>query len=252
MKSPPLPPSRQAFLEWYHVTTLGQTLRTIEASYLQATLKLTYNQKTLQVGYLGSEGLYIDDNFPGDFHLMDREHIGTDAPWSFARADTAFLPVATESIDTIILPHVMEFAGEARFQVLGEVERVLKPEGRLLILSLNPWSLQGLLRYLLRKSTFWQGDFVSSHRLMARLKLLKIDTEFDAAFGASSARIFDRPDTLWTRTCAALSFAYAVKGVKRRYSLIPMEPAWINLPSLATGQLYTKTSRPISVVNRGE
>lgn len=229
---------RQIFLEWYHVTTLGQILQTIEASYLQSSLKLTYNQKTLQVGQLGSEALYIDDDFLGDFTLIDS------APsHSVARRVAAFpgeLPVASNSIDTVILPHVIEFERH-RHQVLREVERVLKPEGRLFLLSLNPWSVHGTLQYLPRKSSFWQGDFVSGHRILDWLSLLNFEAEITAAFAPSASRIVTKPDTPLAKVRAALSFAYAIKATKRRYSLIPIEPSWLAIPSLAPGHMLEKT-----------
>jgi SAM-dependent methyltransferase len=230
--------SRQIFLEWYHVTTLGQILQTIEASYLQAALKLTYNQKTLQVGYLGSESLYIDSDFISDFTLIDSVPPPCTHP-RFISAVASELPIASNSIDTLILPHVIEFESN-RHQVLQEVERILKPEGRLFILGLNPWSLHGIIQYLPRKSSFWRVNFVSSHRLLDWLSLLKFDAEFSAAFAISSAQVFSRPATVWTKTRAALSFAYAIKAIKRRYTLIPIEPGWISVPSLAAGHMFER------------
>ena len=52
------------------------------------------------------------------------------------------LPIATQSIDLVVLPHVLEFADEPH-QILREVDRVLMPEGRLVIVGFNPWSLWG-------------------------------------------------------------------------------------------------------------
>jgi SAM-dependent methyltransferase len=240
MKSTSTPASqlRQSFLEWYHVTTFGQILQTIEASYLQSALKLTFNQKTLQVGRLGSEGLYIDNDFIGDFTVVD-EGAGR-VCGRIVSALAGELPIASSSIDTLILPHILEFESN-RHQVLQEVERVLKPEGRLFILGLNPWSLHGIVQYLPRKVSFWRGNFVSSHRLLDWLSLLKFDAELSAAFSISSNRVLGKPATFSARSSAALSFAYAVKAVKRRYTLIPIEPSWLHVPSLAAGHMFEKT-----------
>lgn len=120
------------------------------------------------------------------------------------------------------------------------MERVLKPEGRLFVLGLNPWSLHGILQYLPQNASFWRTDFISSHRLLDWLSLLKFDAELNAAFSISSSRVFNNPNTVWARTRAALSFAYAIKAIKRRYTLIPIQPNWISLPSLATGHMFEK------------
>ena len=48
------------------------------------------------------------------------------------RCDPQQLPFASASLDLVVLPHVLEFHGHPH-QVLREVERVLIPEGRLLV-----------------------------------------------------------------------------------------------------------------------
>lgn len=53
------------------------------------------------------------------------------------------LPFASESIDLLVLPHVLETSSDPH-QVLREVQRVLVPEGQVVISGFNPWSLWGL------------------------------------------------------------------------------------------------------------
>lgn len=53
------------------------------------------------------------------------------------------LPFASESVDLIVLPHTLETASDPH-QVLREVQRVLVPEGRVIISGFNPWGLWGL------------------------------------------------------------------------------------------------------------
>jgi ubiquinone/menaquinone biosynthesis C-methylase UbiE len=57
--------------------------------------------------------------------------------------DFGELPFATQSLDLVVLPHVLEFAAEPH-QVLREVERVLIPEGQVIICGFNPSSLWGM------------------------------------------------------------------------------------------------------------
>jgi SAM-dependent methyltransferase len=228
---------RQTFLEWYQVTTLGQILQTIEAAYLQSSLKLTYNQKTLQVGFLGSETLYIAEDFSREFVLVDIPPEQHATPAALVTAAPEALPIAGDSVDILILPHVLEFVAD-RHQILREAERVLKPEGRLFILGLNPWSLHGILQSLPRHSSFRRGRCVSSSRVLGWLNLLKFEADLHAAFSLSSSRILGKPDTLWSKARAQLSFAYALKAIKRRYTLIPIEPAWMTMPSLANGHMF--------------
>ena len=46
------------------------------------------------------------------------------------------LPFATHSIDLVVMPHILEFT-EDPHQVLREVERVLVPEGHVVITGFN-------------------------------------------------------------------------------------------------------------------
>jgi SAM-dependent methyltransferase len=85
------------------------------------------------------------------------------------------LPLASASIDLVVLPHVLEFSAEPH-QILREVERVLMPEGQVVISGFNPFSLWGLKRQRRRSSEFpWRGDFISLLRLKDWLKLLGLE-----------------------------------------------------------------------------
>lgn len=53
------------------------------------------------------------------------------------------LPFASQSLDLVVLPHVLEFATDP-YQVLREVDRVLRPEGRMVVTGFNPVSLWGM------------------------------------------------------------------------------------------------------------
>ena len=90
------------------------------------------------------------------------------------------LPFATHSIDLVVMPHILEFASDPH-QVLREVERVLVPEGHVVITGFNPASLWGLRQWGTRlgASPFLprEGHFISLPRIKDWLKLLSFDFE---------------------------------------------------------------------------
>ncbi|MCL1886670.1 MAG: class I SAM-dependent methyltransferase [Betaproteobacteria bacterium] len=91
------------------------------------------------------------------------------------------LPFASQSIDLVILPHVLEFA-ESPHQILREVERVLIPEGKLIISGFNPASLWGM-RQAFGKITGnhflpQYAEFISLSRIKDWLKLLDLETNY--------------------------------------------------------------------------
>jgi SAM-dependent methyltransferase len=92
--------------------------------------------------------------------------------------DFAELPFATQSLDLVVLPHVLEFATEPH-QVLREVERVLRPEGQVIISGFNPASLWGLRQGFgaVTGAHFLPeyAEFITLHRLKDWLKLLSFE-----------------------------------------------------------------------------
>lgn len=82
------------------------------------------------------------------------------------------LALETDSLDLLLLPHVLEFNDDPH-QILREAERVLRPEGELIISGFNPRSLWGARRALgCREGYPWCGQFIALTRLKDWLALL--------------------------------------------------------------------------------
>ena len=232
--SVPSPHPRQLFMEWYHSTPCGKKLRDSEASYLLNSLQLTYYQRILQVGCLGMEQQYIVDEFSRNFALVTDQAIGKACGTNSVLSTMQEWPIACESVDILILPHLIEFEADPH-QVLSEAERVIKPEGRLFILGFNPWNLQGLLPSREQPPSAWNTRFVGIFQIMEWLNLLKFEAEFSAGFGFSPSRSFWEPQSAWQKPIAYLNAAYAVKGIKRTSIPIPTKQAWLSAPELRPG-----------------
>lgn len=89
------------------------------------------------------------------------------------------LPIAPDTVDVLVAPHVLEFSGQPH-AVLREAQRVLIGEGYIVITGFNPWSLCGCWRWLAgwRGRPPWCGRFVSAARLKDWLTLLGFEVEF--------------------------------------------------------------------------
>ncbi|MBK8384349.1 MAG: class I SAM-dependent methyltransferase [Accumulibacter sp.] len=92
--------------------------------------------------------------------------------------DLRQLPFAAHSIDLVVMAHVLEFH-DHQHQILREVERVLIPEGEVLITGFNPLSLWGLRRRLPNcPGGFpWNGHYLSVPRLKDWLQLLGFEVD---------------------------------------------------------------------------
>lgn len=72
------------------------------------------------------------------------------------------LPIASGSVDLVLLPHSLEYIDNPR-QLLAEACRIVKPEGHIVILGFNPYSLWGLKRLLSRRKGMpWKTHFILS------------------------------------------------------------------------------------------
>ncbi|GAB3629835.1 SAM-dependent methyltransferase [Pandoraea terrae] len=90
------------------------------------------------------------------------------------------LPIATASTDLVVLPHVLEFT-ENPHAILREVERILVPEGQVIITGFNNLSLWGAREELgrLAGSPFLPpgADLIAFTRLKDWLKLLSFELD---------------------------------------------------------------------------
>jgi SAM-dependent methyltransferase len=146
------------------------------------------------------------------------------------------LPFPDNSIDLVVLPHTLELARDAH-QTLREVERVLVPEGRVVITGFNPASLWGLRqragharrgvgigRSEAGRSLFLPraGEFLGYWRLRDWMRLLGLEVD-GGSFGCwrpplRSERWLQRwawVDPVGERWWPVLGAVYAVTAVKR-------------------------------------
>ncbi len=91
------------------------------------------------------------------------------------RADFRDLPIESNSVDLMVLPHTLEFSVNPH-QVVREVSRVLRPEGHVVIAGFNPLSLWGLRRSAGGRGEFpWHGHFIRLPRVKDWLALLGLE-----------------------------------------------------------------------------
>ena len=147
--------------------------------------------------------------------------------------DFEALPFPAASVDLVVLPHALELARDPH-QTLREVERVLVPEGRVVITGFNPASLWGLRQragHLRRGLGFGRaqplylpraGEFLGYWRLRDWLRLLSFEVEA-GRFGCwrppfTSERWLDRfawMDRVGDRWWPVLGAVYVLVAVKR-------------------------------------
>jgi SAM-dependent methyltransferase len=151
-------------------------------------------------------------------------------------ADPRHLPLASQSVDLVVLPHVLEFNHDPH-QILREAERVLMPEGQIVIAGFNPLSLWGLKRWLGRKRDDypWCGEFLGLLRLRDWLKLLGFELNggrlgryappFSQTKWLERFAFMEQAGDRWWPICGGV---YVVRAVKRVRGMHLVAPQWKN------------------------
>lgn len=99
------------------------------------------------------------------------------------RCAAAALPLPNNSVDAMVLHHVLEGCGDPRGG-LREAARVLVPGGRLVVCAFNPLSLWGLRRAYagVVPDAFSGTQFLTSFRLLDWLALLGFERQGDVRY----------------------------------------------------------------------
>ncbi len=127
---------------WYQALP-GSMLHTIEMRHLNRYLPRLYGQFALQIG--GLESLVMLERSPIPNKIFLFESFCSNTLGHNLKADLTQLPLAPNSLDLMLLPHVLEFCDDPK-QLLSQCYQALAPFGHLLILSFLPLSLWGLWR----------------------------------------------------------------------------------------------------------
>jgi SAM-dependent methyltransferase len=228
------------------IIALGPWLETPVGSYVRAWEEMRLDQLTadifgfnaMQIGLPQIDALHANrmpHKWLSDTHVPTLTESPQKAPVVIVH-DFAELPFASQSIDLVVLPHVLEFAAEPH-QVLREVERVLIPEGRVIVCGFNPASLWGMRQVTGRMTGSYylprHGEFISLPRLKDWLKLLNMEVD-RGHFGCYAPpcmtdkwltrfRFMEKAGERWWPYLGAV---YMVQAIKRVKGMRLVGPVW--------------------------
>jgi SAM-dependent methyltransferase len=169
------------------------------------------------------------------------------------------LPFPSNSLDLVVLPHTLEMTADAH-HTLREVERVLMPEGRVVIVGFNPTSLWGLCHQLdtigrrvgmtspVMSET---GEFIGPRRLRDWLRLLGFEIE-SGHFGCyrppfASQGWLDRSawwDQAGERWWPVFGSVYVLTAVKRVRAMRLLGPEWTRKRRVGTAPAAVAQRQP--------
>ncbi|TFH08611.1 MAG: methyltransferase domain-containing protein [Nitrosomonadales bacterium] len=211
--------------QWFE-TCLGQYLLEREQSYFDQEVMNVFGYNAMQIGFTQHDFLRTN-RMPLQFCADTKEG-------ATLLAVPDFLPIESNSIDLILLPHVLEFSSNPH-QILREVQRVLVAEGQVIICGFNPRSLWGARQWFgsTKHSFPWNGNFISLPRLKDWLTLL----DFEMTAGRLSCYAPPFSQEKWLRRFKFMEFTgdrwwpisggvYFLQAIKRIHGMRVIKPAW--------------------------
>jgi len=154
-------------------------------------------------------------------------------PGAGLAADPLQLPLASQSVDLVVLPHVLEFHPHPH-EVLREVERVLMPEGHVVISGFNSGSLWRMRQmFTFDRKSPWDAKFIGLLRLREWLRLLGFELN-GGMFGCYAPpfrqsrwlerfAFMEKAGARWWPIAGGI---YVVRAVKRVQGMRLVTPAW--------------------------
>ena len=217
------PPASLA--EWLN-TPLGAYTLARERAWLDAVTPDIFGFHALQLG-LPEFNLLRESRMPNRLIVSPTLHANANVLAQFHE-----LPFEAQSVDLCLLPHTLEFT-ESSHDILREVDRIMRPEGRILIVGFNPWSLYGARRMWSAEAMPWCGQFVSLVRMKDWLSLLGFEPTqgeltcyippVESAVWQSRFAFLDRRGQRWWGVAGGI---YMLEAVKRVQGMRLITPAW--------------------------
>lgn len=241
------PLDRDAALRAWWQSPLGAGLLRAEAELLGEALEDVFGWELLQIGAWGTSRELIGRSRTRRQTVVAplELHAGADV---IGRA--AQLPINSDSMDAVLLPHTLEFASDP-YALVREADRVLTGEGQLLVLGFRPWSAWGL-RARLSRSGFPPGmrRVLSERRVRDWLVLLGYEVVaarlyvFHGPWGGGLSPNDGTGQFLRRGLNPLPAGAYLLKARKRVYTLTPIRPRFREKPAVIGGLVKPTTRTP--------
>lgn len=219
-------PACQALTAWYQ-GPLGQHLLGREQALVDEMLGRRFGYHLLQ---LGCAALELHQRSPMG-HKFAFTPFAEAARGYQAVAETEAIPLASSSVDCVLLHHALDYAAD-QHQLLREITRVLIPGGHVIIVGFNPLSCWGLRNKLVpgRRPAPWHARMLGRVRLGDWLNLLEF--QIDEVRYAEYALPIDAPAAIrysgWMESVASRcnwpsGAVYVIAARKQVLPLIPVQ-----------------------------
>jgi len=236
--------NRDAALSSWWSGSLGAGLLAAESELLREALEDVFGWELLQVGAWGRGRELLGSSRTRRQTVVAPLELGAGVD-VIGRASQ--LPINSDSMDAVLLPHTLEFASDP-YAIVREVDRVLTGEGQLLVLGFAPWSPWGL-RARYSRVGFPPGmrRVLSEKRVRDWLVLLGYEVVssrhylFANPWGSGSHPGEGTGRYLRRGLNPFPAGAYLLKARKRVYTMTPIRPRFREKPAVIGGLVKPTT-----------
>lgn len=232
--------------EWLK-TPLGAALLQQEARVVEEALDGIFGEYCLQLGLWGDKRTFLRFTRTQRCSLIAETAEGEPS----AIAEMHRLPVESDSLDAVLLPHTLDYT-DRQHAILREVDRVLRSNGHVVILGFKPVGLWGLRRLVPGAGMPPGADYlISERRLRDWLQLLDMRIQSASHYffhwplpgnKARGSNKWERRGQAWWPELAA---CYMLTAQKRVSTLTQVRPLWRRKPQVVAGlaEPSTRVSR---------
>jgi SAM-dependent methyltransferase len=228
-------------------SALGVALLQQEARVVEEALDGIFGEEFLQLGLWGENRTFMRYTRTQHCALVAESAQGSPC----IVGDLHRLPVASDSIDAVLLPHTLDFSDRPH-EVLREVDRVLRNDGQIIILGFKPGGLWGLRRLIPGAAMPPGADhLISDRRLKDWLQLLDMRIHgvtryfFRWPLTGNKAGRTNKWEPRGQAWWPELAACYMLSAQKRVSPMTPVRPLWRRKPKVVAGltEPSTRVSR---------
>lgn len=225
----------------------GQALLATEARLVEEALDGLFGETCLQLGIWGEPRGFLKFARTQQSACIASPPFAAEGepPAVFGRMHR--LPVASDSVDIVILPHTLDYSGRQP-EILREVHRVLRSDGHLIVLGFMRGGLWGLRR-LIPGAAMPPGtdNLVGDGKLSDWLTLLDLRIHRRTTYffkwplpgrRSETSSLWEARGRRWWPEFAA---CYMLSAQKRLYTMTPVRQAWRSKPKVVGGLVEPST-----------
>ncbi len=216
----------QEWNQWLTQEILGRQLLQAEQEVSSAILNKFLGKHGLTVGVPHQANLLQSTTIP--CQTLISPLVLHEKVKNYIESDFHDLPIATGSIDIVLLPHSLEFTDKPR-KLLADACRIVKPEGLIVIYGFNPYSIWGLKKAFAKPQSIpWSANFLHAHKVKSWLHLSDFALEQEKAMmflpPINYENFYQKFHFIETTARKYLPFLGGVYILVARAKIIPLTP----------------------------